>query len=118
LWWVLGDERLSGRAREVIGTSTTTVHVSAITALEIAIKVRLLKLSQAYVLVHRFEDEVERQGFNAISVTPGHARCAGLLKGAHRDPFDRVLAAQALIEGLVLVSNDDAIDALGAQRIW
>lgn len=118
LWWVLGDSRLSKSAQTLILEENVGVHVSAITALEIAIKVRLLKLPEATILIHRFEDEVERQGFRAISVTSTHACTAGLLKGADRDPFDRVIAAQAILEGMILISNDPALERLGAERHW
>ncbi len=53
-----------------------------------------------------------------LSIELAHAQLAGSLQGAHKDPFDRMLAAQALLEGLVLVSNDEVFDTFGVKRLW
>src|SRR5207253_493753 len=62
--------------------------------------------------------EIEAQGFLPLDITPAHAQLAGTLPAKHRDPFDRVLVAQALSEGLPLVSNDELFDDYGVSRIW
>jgi PIN domain nuclease of toxin-antitoxin system len=118
LWWWLDDPRLSRRASEAIAAEDSEVHVSAASAWEIATKVRIGRLERATDLSERFEAEVAREGFHPIPITVAHARQAGALEGEHRDPFDRILAAQSMMEDLELVSMDRRIGKLGARLIW
>lgn len=118
LWWWQGNRRLSRAARELIADATIDVYVSAITAFEIATKVRIGRLHKARKLAIRFDEAVAEQGFSYLPVTPRHALRAGFLDGAHRDPFDRILAAQSLIEGLPILTADAAISELGAETFW
>jgi PIN domain nuclease of toxin-antitoxin system len=118
LWWWLDDPRLSRRAAEAIGGEDAEVHVSAATAWEIATKVRIGKLPAARRLVEHFEVGLAAEGFRQLPITVAHGRRAGSLAGDHRDPFDRILAAQSMIEGLTVVSADARIGRLGATSIW
>ena len=118
LWWWLDDRRLSSKARAKIGQSANVVFVSAVSALEIAIKVRLGKLPEANDLVDQFEEGLAQQGFKPLPVSMTHALKAGLLEGDHRDPFDRLLAAQAMIDDLTIITNDRALTAFGASALW
>lgn len=118
LWWWLDDPRLSRRASEAIGAEDADVHVSAATAWEIATKVRIGKLPAARRLAERFEVGLAEQGFRQLAITVAHGRRAGSLAGDHRDPFDRILAAQSMIEGLLVVSADARIRRLGARTLW
>jgi PIN domain nuclease of toxin-antitoxin system len=104
--------------RPVIASDGTKVFVSAISALEIATKVRIGKLEEARILVERYDQYVDEQGFSVLPVSNAQARRAGLLNGPHRDPFDRVITAQAIMEGLQVVTCDDAIAKLGAETLW
>ena len=94
------------------------VYVSVATAWEIAIKVGIGKLPEAAELVANFEAAVWEEGFRVLPLTVPHVRLAGLMPSPHRDPFDRLLAAQAVIEGLMLVSSDAKMAGLGADVIW
>jgi PIN domain nuclease of toxin-antitoxin system len=107
LWWLSDDERLTRPMRQAIGDSNTAVVVSAASAWEMAIKAALGKLVAPEGLVA----ELERQGFDQISVTVDDAVHAGALPRHHNDPFDRMLIAQALRRGLTLVTADRHIAA-------
>lgn len=118
LWWGLADERLSSRARDAVADPTAAVYVSAASAWEIATKVRLGKLPDAERFVSEIDAYVEQQSFVALDITIEHAQRAGSLPGPHKDPFDRMLVAQAQAENLTLVSNESIFDRYGVVRIW
>lgn len=118
LWWWLDDPRLSRRASEAISAADADVHVSAATAWEIATKVRIGKLPAARRLAEQFEKGLAEQGFRQLAITVEHGSCAGSLKGDHRDPFDRILAAQSIIEELAVVSADARIGHFGVKMLW
>ena len=117
LWWLEGGKQLSRRARSVIQNPETTVLVSAASAWEIAIKSASGRL-QAKPLVADFEKQLMEEGFSELPIFSRHALRAGLLKSPHKDPFDRMLAAQAEVENLPIISKDESFDALGVRRIW
>jgi PIN domain nuclease of toxin-antitoxin system len=118
IWWATGDTRISSKLRQNLARPNERVFVSAATAWEIATKARLGKLKVPNELVHDFVEGVEALGFLGLPITLRHGYDAGRLPGAHRDPFDRVLAAQARSEGLDLVSCDPAFKALGIDTLW
>ena len=118
VWFLAGDTRFSDRAREVMAAEDTVTCVSAVTAWEIANKVRLGKWPQAATLAASLSDVIEEQGFEPLPITVEQARVAGFLIGVHRDPFDRMLAAQAQTEGLPLVSADPAFRSFGTVTLW
>ena len=118
IWFIEGAPRLSHRARTAIETEAAEVYVSAVTGWEIATKYRLGKLPNVKILMGDFEGVVERAGMMSLAITLNHAVLAGTLKGDHRDPFDRMLSAQSLCDGLSLVSNDEALDSFGISRLW
>ena len=113
-----GDTRLSTRARKVIGASDVDILVSAASAFEISIKVRLGRLPEAERLAKNFLPSLTEQGFAHLPVTVAHGLRAGALAGQHADPFDRLLAAQAMIEDVPIVSADVAMRELGANTFW
>lgn len=117
LWWFAGDDRLPGPIRSAI-SEASSAWVSAVSAYEIGLKHRLGKLPQAGLLVADFRGWMARAGFKALAIEFDHALTAATYEQAHRDPFDRMLIAQALGEDLVLVSRDPAFDAFGVRRIW
>ncbi len=94
------------------------IVVSAASAWEIATKFRLGKLPSAAAIVGDIEGAVIEEGFETLAVSMRHAQHAGTLPGDHRDPFDRLLAAQAQLEGMVIVSGDRVFDAFGVKRLW
>ncbi|MCP5370583.1 MAG: type II toxin-antitoxin system VapC family toxin [Hyphomicrobiales bacterium] len=118
LWWLDGDDRLPPAMREVIADPATGVLVSAASAWEIATKVRIGKLPGAVAVAAELPDRMAEQGFAELPVSLAHALRAGGLPGPHRDPFDRMLVAQALVEDLPLVSNERAFDAYAVRRLW
>ena len=92
--------------------------VSAASAWEIATKVRLGKLPGAIEVAARFRDCLLEQGFTPLGITVEQALRAGSLPGPHRDPFDRMLIAQAQAELIPLISNEAVFDSYGIQRLW
>jgi len=94
------------------------VHVSVASAWEIAIKVGQGRLPEASEILANFEAALQAEGFALLAITVAHARTAGLLASEHRDPFDRLLASQAIVEGLTLVTADPKLHSLGAPCLW
>jgi PIN domain nuclease of toxin-antitoxin system len=118
LWFALGDPQLRTTALSAINDPANEKLVSPATYWEIAIKVSLGKL----VLHQPYEDFIDRaipqNGFTILSIEPRHtARLIGL-PFHHKDPFDRLLAAQALVEGVPIISADAALDPYGVSRVW
>ncbi len=117
IWWWTGLPRLTATARMAI-ESAKTISVSAISALEITIKYRIGKLHVLGDPAVNYGPLMERNGFIALDITGTDALRAGLLPGDHRDPFDRLIAAQALDRGLTVVTCDAAIAAFGCKVLW
>ena len=118
LWAAKGDRNLSRRATAILEDKNQTMHVSAVSGYEVAQKYRLGKLPEAALILRDFERWVRELGFVLLPLTAGQAVRAGLFDGKHRDPFDRLLAAQAEGEGMVLLSNDEKLDGFGVRRVW
>lgn len=118
LWWLFDAPELSAAARVAIAAPEHRVLVSAATAWETATLVRLSRLDTALPLLENDDGWIARAGFAELPIAAHHAVLAGSFTAAHRDPFDRVLAAQAQLEDALLVSRDVAMDGLGAQRLW
>jgi PIN domain nuclease of toxin-antitoxin system len=118
IWWLAGDAALSVLARDAIGDMGNTVAVSAASAMEISTKFRLGKLDQAALLARDFDAIVRAQGFVELPITFRHAGTAGAMGIAHKDPFDRILIAQAQVEDMVLVSNERLFDGYAVRRLW
>jgi PIN domain nuclease of toxin-antitoxin system len=118
LWWLDGDRRLSRTARAFVGDDGNVIYVSAATAWEIATKVRLGRLPGAIDVADDVAACLRAQGFTALPITIPHAQKAGALPGPHRDPFDRMLIAQAQAEDVPLVSNERVFDHYGVRRLW
>lgn len=118
IWWLAGDEALSHTARAAIADEANSVSVSAASAMEVATKFRIGKLPGAALLARDFESVIADQGFAQLPISVRHARMAGEMIIAHKDPFDRFLIAQAQAEDMVLVSNEDLFDVCAVQRLW
>ena len=118
LWWLAGDTKLSARAKRSIADRRHEVFVSAASAWEVTTKHRIGKLPGAGPLAVDFARVIRSQGFSQLPITLDHAQVAGSLPGDHRDPFDRVLIAQAREERLALVSAEPLFDDFGITRIW
>lgn len=118
LWWLVGARELSRRAREAIGDGDNQIFVSAVSAWEVTTKFRIGKLPRADALASDFTGVIADQGFAELPISMAHAQSAGALGGPIRDPFDRMLIAQALIEAIPLVSNERIFDRYEVKRIW
>ncbi len=117
LWWWREVRRLSAVARDAIETAPE-IYVSAASAFEIGQKWRLGKLAMIDDPAENFPRLMAENRFLAISLTDAHTLAAGLLPGDHRDPFDRLIAAQALAEGLTIVTRDPEFAAFGCKVLW
>jgi PIN domain nuclease of toxin-antitoxin system len=118
IWAIYDQEFLSDRARRNLEVPKSDAFVSAATAWEIATKYRLGKLPLASVLAENFIETVTSAGYILLPITAEHALRAGYLPGTHKDPFDRMLAAQAIHEDLILLSNDATLDQFAVRREW
>ena len=118
IWWLAGDDALSRRARDAISDEANSVAVSAASAMEVATKHRIGKLPNAALLARDFEAIVADQGFDELPITVHHARVAGEMKIDHKDPFDRLLIAQAQAEDMLLISNEVLFDDFAVNRLW
>lgn len=118
LWWVTDDDSLSSPAREAIADPGRKVHFSAASVWEIATKVRLRKLDPVAHVVDEYDALMEHHVFQGLAVSDRHAMLAGSFTHAHRDPFDRMLAAQSQLENLPLVTRDPAIAEFDVEVIW
>jgi len=117
-WFLHGDRRLSTRARAAIEAADTVNVASAVSAWEFANKFRLGKWPEADRVANTFIETMQVQGVEILSVGAEHAQLAGLMAGAHRDPFDRMLAAQSQIEQMPLVTADPVFKTFGTKTIW
>ena len=118
VWWIADSRKLSEQAFELIADESREVFVSAASAWEIATKYRLGKLSVPELAAFDMAGAIAGQGFRELAIGVQDASLAGRLPGPHRDPFDRMLIAQALTRGLVLVSRDAVFDGYGVSRMW
>lgn len=118
LWWWFDSPELSPRARSLIADRQHRIVVSSASAWEIAIKFKAGKLPAVAPLIDDIAGAVRAAGFVELSMSLTHANRAGLLPSEHRDPFDRMLAAQGLCDSISIISCDPAISGLGAAVIW
>lgn len=118
LWWVLGDERLGKKARDAVADPDNEVFISSASIWEISIKFRAGKLPEAEGFVARLRAGTALPGVDELPMTSIHALRAGLLDAAHKDPFDRMLIAQAQLDGHTLLSSERLFDAFGVTRLW
>jgi PIN domain nuclease of toxin-antitoxin system len=118
LWFALGDERCSDKARQLIEDPINEKWVSPASLWELAIKISLGR----YSLPGHFEDfahaAIEGNGFSTLPILPKHTGSLIHLPFHHRDPFDRLVIAQAMTELMSLVSADEVFDAYPIQRLW
>ncbi|MBB4631912.1 PIN domain-containing protein [Sphingosinicella soli] len=118
LWWWTDDAALPSSARDRIADSANEIVVSVASAWEVATKARLGKLPGLEMAAARFTELLAADGFIALPITMVHAIRAETYDSAHRDPFDRMLAAQAEIEGMPIVSRDPALSAFPCEIVW
>jgi PIN domain nuclease of toxin-antitoxin system len=118
LWWWADPDSLSKRALSLLKDPENRVFVSSASAWEISTKYRIGKFPAGGRIIQTWDERLGTDGFLELSISSHHALKAGTLPGDHRDPFDRMLAAQSLLESIPLLSPDTALSALGAERLW
>ncbi|MBA4392836.1 MAG: PIN domain nuclease [Desulfobacca sp.] len=118
LWWFFNDPRISKRAVQIISNAGYTILVSSASAWEISTKFRLGKLSGAENIVSALPGLLQKARMEVLPIGLNHALLAGRLANDHRDPFDRMLAAQAIIEKVPLVSSDKVFAEFSVKTIW
>jgi len=118
LWFVAGSALLSNKARAVMLQPGNTIFLSMASALEIALKHSLGKLPLTVPLQVLIRDEPVAQGFSILDINADHLLAMAAMPFHHRDPFDRVIIAQGLVENLPIISCDQIFDAYQVRRIW
>lgn len=118
VWTMNGGPRLSRAARAAIASPTNQAFVSAASIWEASIKFHLGRFPDAALLVDNPRKVLESLELEGLQISIEHSRLAGSLVNMHKDPFDRMLAAQALLEGMMLVSADLVFDEVSVQRLW
>lgn len=118
LWWLSDDDQLSLEARDIISDRDNEIYVSAASAWEIATKFSKGRLPTASLILPDFLGIVNQEGFLELPINSTHMVRSAMLPGEHRDPFDRILAAQAIIENMALISIDEKIPSLGILTRW
>lgn len=118
LWFVLNDPQLSGSARTLIEDPAHDILISPASYWEIAIKVRLGKLNLFAPYDDFMHQGIDGNDFDILPIEPKHTSLLTTLPMHHKDTFDRLLAAQALVEGVPIVSNDADFDPYGVNRLW
>ncbi|HEX8382066.1 MAG TPA: type II toxin-antitoxin system VapC family toxin [Sphingomonas sp.] len=118
IWWWMDDPILRDDTRKAMADAANEVFVSAATGWEIATKVRKGQLPELRARVPTFHDDIVQERFRHLPITVRHGVHGGSLPGAHKDPFDRLIAAQALLEGLTVVTRDPEIAAFGCEVLW
>ena len=120
LIWIARDEkfRFSDQGAALLIADPGSMYVSAVSAWEMARKNRLGKLPGVEKFLDHLEAGIAFAGFRPLSVSIRHSVLAGKLESTHKDPFDRFLASQALLENLILLSKDAALDSFGVERFW
>jgi len=118
LWWLFDDPKLSPKARKVIKNPDNVIFASTASAWEIATKYRLGKLPGAQEAAHQLPELLRNARIEPLPISMEHALAAGALSGPHRDPFDRMLIAQARIEKLPIATIDRVFNEYDVKVIW
>lgn len=118
LWQILSDGRLGEKQKAIIADPANIIYLSAVSILEMSIKAGIGKLG----LPKRYKNDLtliyQDFSFQPMTISIHHANNAGILKGTHRDPFDRLLAAQSIVEKMPIMSVDAKLRELGAEVVW
>ena len=118
IWATLSPKSLTPKARRTIADKSNVILVSAASAWEIATKVRLGKLPGVERLERDYLDAIDDAGYTPLAIDTESALRAGRFASSHRDPFDRMIAAQALGQNIAIVGPDPLLDQFGISRIW
>lgn len=116
-WWVTASDRIASTHRRLIEDRDQTIYVSAVTGWEMAIKVKLGKWLEAAALLATLEEAIRTEGFKILDLTLSQAKLAGALDLVHRDPFDRLIAAQSIALDVPILTVDPAMSLLGCRFV-
>lgn len=117
-WYIEGNPQLSATGQTLIRDASNEVLISPASYWEIAIKISIGKWTLNRTYEEFIDIGLNRYGFQVLPILPRHAAKVIGLPFHHKDPFDRLLVAQAMVEGIPIISNDAALDAYGIQRLW
>lgn len=117
-WWLYFPELLPAKIREILADPDAQVFASAVSAYEMSYKHHRGRWPEVEPLVRAFEEVVAAEAFDLLPLSARHAIRAGSYGPEHRDPFDRMLAAQAVVERLTLASKDGWLGEMGAEVMW
>ncbi len=118
LWFILDDPQLSASARSIIEDPANDIEVSPASYWEIAIKIKIGKYSLPQPYQSFMESHIAANDFHILHIEPKHTALLTTMQLHHKDPFDRLLIAQALAESTPVVGNDDKFDLYGVTRLW
>jgi PIN domain nuclease of toxin-antitoxin system len=118
IWWTSDSQKLSPRVYNLLTNPNTEALLSIISIWEMQIKLSLGKLQLKVSLPELVDDEIKRNRIELLQLDISHIYALSSLPQHHRDPFDRLLIAQSMSEGLEIVSVDENFDAYGVQRFW
>ena len=118
LWWLLDDPQLSAQARETIASAANHIFVSSASAWELSTKHRLGKMPAAGEIVTRLPFFIRKERFDILPISLEHALYAGKISGPHRDPFDRMLMEQSVLEMMPIITGDAVFTDYGMAVIW
>jgi PIN domain nuclease of toxin-antitoxin system len=118
LWYLWNDPNLSEEAKRILALSDTEAYISIASFWEIAIKVSLGKLSIGQPLETFFPEQLTINNFSLLPIEISHAAFVSQMPFHHKDPFDRILIAQSLLEKIPILGTDTVFDAYGVRRIW
>ena len=118
LWFILDDPQLSSTARNLIADSANDVDVSPASYWEIAIKIKLGKYSLPFPYSPFIESQISANDFRILTIEPRHTSLLTTMPLHHKDPFDRLLVAQAQCDDIPIVSIDPQLDSYGVKRLW
>ena len=118
LWWLFDDPALSKQAKNAITSPDSRVFVSSVSGWEISIKHHIGKMPHVGHLVKELPLYIRRERFEILPISFEHAMAAGALDGKHKDPFDRMLIAQARTDELILISNDKVFKKYKVPLLW
>ena len=119
IWIARGEDILiPPRVSSLLVAERGFICASAVSAWEMATKHRIGKLPRVGIFLERFEERARESDLGLLPISVQHGLLAGTMEGEHKDPFDRILAAQALVEDLTLLSNDAKLDSFGVRRVW
>jgi PIN domain nuclease of toxin-antitoxin system len=118
LWFIMGNPNLSANARMIIENQTNEKYLSVASLWELAIKVSIGKLTLSAPFDTLIPQQLSVNGFEVLNLEVPHAAAVINLPHHHRDPFDRLLIAQAIVERMQIVSIDSNLDAYQIQRLW